>query len=270
MDTEHFPLEDLLPNIATQFRSALSNLHLAAAQLVPASQREADPELDAKAALLDRSFYQLLRLVNNLSAAACLEGEEDWPEQDWDIVEIISSLCDECTFLSRLTGVDLRFFCPMEHHICAINRGALEQLMFQLLSNGIKFTPSGGVVIVELKRSGIYLRLSVMDTGRGIEAERLPYLFDRFLQGGLLDPQPHGLGLGLALCRRIAEAMGGGIMAESRPGKGSRFTVSIPDRRCGTIGVSDVRVDYAGGFNRTLLALADAMPTEAFRIRNEG
>ena len=66
----------------------------------------------------------------------------------------------------------------------------------------------------------------------------------------------------------MAEGLGGTLMAESRDGQGSRFTLSLPDRQLGT-GVSDIPVDYSGGFNQTLLNLADALPTEAFLIRNQ-
>lgn len=76
MDLDDRQQAFLFSNIAAQLRGALSNLHLAAAQLVPASQREQDPELDARAALLDQSYYQLLRLVNNLSAAAQYLGSD--------------------------------------------------------------------------------------------------------------------------------------------------------------------------------------------------
>ncbi len=76
------------------------------------------------------------------------------------------------------------------------------------------------------------------------------------------------MGLGLALCRRIAERHGGMLMAESQVGKGSRFTLSLPDRQVES-SVSDVPFDYTGGFNRTLLALADALPVRAFLIRNQ-
>ena len=80
MEPDQNPLASLFPNISAQLRSALSNLHLAAAQLAPASAREQDPALDARAALLDQSYYQMLRLVSSLSAAgryvAVLSGEE--------------------------------------------------------------------------------------------------------------------------------------------------------------------------------------------------
>ena len=121
---------------------------------------------------------------------------------------------------------------------------------------------------VELKRISGRVLISVEDTGPGIPEEILATLFDRYLHSDRPAPHPQGLGLGLPLCRRLAEGHGGTLMAESRPGKGSRFTLSLPDQQKGTE-VSDIAVDYSGGFNQTLLNLADALPVEAFLIRNQ-
>lgn len=256
-------LASLFPDVATQLRVALSDLHLAVQQLAPPQEREKDPELDAKAALLDQSYYRLLRLTNCLSAAFLLNSDEPLPLQDRDLVDLVGELCEKTAGLALLKGVQLRFICPMEHQICAVAPDALEQLMYHLLSNALKFTSAGGTITVELRVKGSLILLSVEDTGCGISEERLPTLFERYLMPSQLDPLPHGLGLGLPLCRRIAEGHGGSLMAESRVGKGSRFTLALPNKQVGG-GVSDVPFDYAGGFNRTLLALADALPVKAF------
>lgn len=269
MDSENELLAALFPNLATQLRTALSNVHLAAAQLAPAAAREQDPMLDARAALLDQSYYQLLRLVNNLTAAALLSREEPLPLQDLDVVELVNGICEENASLAHLLGLDLRFSCWMPAHICAVNRGGLTQMIFQLLSNALRATPAGGTVTLELRQAGQLLLLTVTDTGSGIEEGKLATLFDRYLQQDSLCATPHGLGLGLPLCRRTAELMGGGIVVESRPGKGTRFTVSLPDRTTGKSGVSDVALDYSGGFNHSLLALADALPPKAFLLRSQ-
>lgn len=270
MEPDHHQQAFLFSNIAAQLRGALSNLHLAAAQLVSAEAREQDPELDARAALLDQSYYQLLRLVNNLSAAALYLGNNNpLPLQDRDVVETIRELCQQVEGPASLLGLELRFLCSKNQHICAFHPAALELLTHQLLSNALKFTPAGGIVTVELKFHAKRVLLSVEDTGCGIPPEHLEALFDRYLHGDPLSPAPQGLGLGLSLCRRIAEGHGGAIMAESMVGKGSRFTLSIPDRKTGSGGVSDIALDYSGGFNRTLLALADALPAKAFLLRNE-
>lgn len=256
----------LLPQAASQMRAALSNLYFAAARLAPASAREQDPELDAKAALVDQSYYRLIRLVNDLSATQYL-NEEPLPMRDRDIVEFVTDIFARAASLAPFRGLETRLVCAADRHICAFCPDALELLLYQLLSNAFKFTPSGGLITVELRLSGGRIFLSVEDTGPGIDSERMETLFDSYHQTQSLAPPPQGLGLGLALCRGIAQGHGGAVTAESRQGRGSRFTFSMPDRTCGTT-LAEPRFDYSGGFNRPLMALSDAMPPEAFEIRN--
>lgn len=260
-------LSALLPHIAAQFRASLSNLYLAALQLAPPAAREGDEVLDRQAALLDQSYYQLIRLVNNLTAARYFK-EGELPLRDQDIVGLAEGVFERSEYLANLHGLNMTFSCPMEHHICAICPDALEQLLYHLISNAVKFTPSGGLITISLRRSQKRILLSVEDTGAGIPEERLANLFEFHAPEDPLPP-PHGLGLGLPLCRRIAEGHGGAMMVESRLGRGSRFTLSIPDRVLNRTVVSDVRFDYTGGFNATLLGLADTLPVSAFRVRNQ-
>ena len=268
MDEEQFNIACVFPNIAAQIRSSLGTLHLAAAQLAPALERERDPELDAKAALLDQSYYQLLRLVNNLNGAGALGQEGPLPVRDRDMVEAIQMICDATQSLADLRNIRLEFRCTSAHHVCAFHYFAIEQLVYQLLSNAFKFTPAGGSVTVELKFVSRRVLLSVTDTGCGIPEDQIPFLFDRYLHEDAVAPRPHGLGLGLPICQHIAEGHGGTMIAESRPGQGARFTLSFPDRRCGTLDVSDIKFDYSGGFNPDRLALADALPPQAFLQRH--
>ena len=106
----------------------------------------------------------------------------------------------------------------------------LQQVVWNLLSNAIKFTPPGGQVTVRLKRENASVVLSVSDTGEGISAEFLPYIFDRFRQAESTNKnQQGGLGLGLAIVRHLVEAHGGTIRAASKGvGKGATFTVTLP------------------------------------------
>ena len=269
MEPDRFDPSPLFFNVAAQLRLALANLHLAAARLVPPDAREREPQLDADAALLDQSYYQLLRLVNNLTMAGKLTQPEHLPLRDQNLVSVARELCEKVQEPAELLGIRLEFRSAESYHLCAIHRPSIEQLLYQLLSNALKFTPAGGTVTVEVKAADRRIRLSVADTGCGIGEEDLSHLFDRFVR----TDQPgraQGLGLGLIICQHIAESHGGSLVAESRAGCGcgSRFTLSLPDRRCGNVDVSDVKFDYSGGFNPTLLALADALPPRAFSHRH--
>lgn len=269
MKPDHDQLASLFPNIAAQLKQALSNLNLAASALIPAEAREQDPTLDAQAALLDQSYYRLLRMVHSLSSAEYLVSDEPLPLQDQDLVPLVTDIFAQAESMASLLGLEMRLLCPSAHLICAVNKTALEQLLFHLLSNALKFTPSGGTVTVELQLRGKQVHLSVADTGPGIPEEQLLTLFDRYLHSDVPLPPPHGLGLGLPLCRCIAQRHGGTLLADPTPGKGSRFVCSLPLRQVGG-SISDTPYDYSGGFNRTLLALADALPAKAFLLRNQG
>ena len=106
----------------------------------------------------------------------------------------------------------------------------LQQVVWNLLSNAIKFTPVGGRVEVRLDRLDSLVHIQVSDTGKGISADFLPYVFDRFRQADSTSTRVHkGLGLGLAIARHLVELHGGTIQAESQgEGLGATFTVKLP------------------------------------------
>ncbi|MBD0373759.1 MAG: HAMP domain-containing histidine kinase [Pyrinomonadaceae bacterium] len=108
----------------------------------------------------------------------------------------------------------------------------LQQVFWNLLSNAIKFTPDGGRIDVRLEDVDSFARITVRDTGRGIDPEFLPFVFDRFSQeNGAASKRMGGLGLGLSIVRHLVEMHGGTVKAESRgEGAGATFTVLLPLR----------------------------------------
>jgi signal transduction histidine kinase len=106
----------------------------------------------------------------------------------------------------------------------------LQQVVWNLLTNAIKFTPPGGRVEVELKTMDSYAQIQVRDTGKGIQPEFIPYVFDTFRQAdSSITRKFGGLGLGLAIVRHIVELHGGTVKAESSgEGQGATFTVTLP------------------------------------------
>ncbi len=108
----------------------------------------------------------------------------------------------------------------------------LQQVIWNLLSNSIKFTPKGGNVLARLEQTDSNLEITISDTGQGIAAELLPYVFDRFRQSDSSSSRRHGgLGLGLAIVRQLVELHGGTVSVESPgEGEGSTFKVQLPVR----------------------------------------
>ena len=105
----------------------------------------------------------------------------------------------------------------------------LQQVVWNLVNNAVKFTPSGGFIAVRLERSGSQIRLRVTDTGAGISPDFLPFVFERFRQGDSTNARTHGgLGLGLAIVRHLVDLHRGSVTASSPgPGKGSTFEVLL-------------------------------------------
>ena len=106
----------------------------------------------------------------------------------------------------------------------------LQQVFWNLLSNAIKFTPRGGRVQVLLERVNSHLAVTVADSGEGIEADFLPFVFERFRQADASSTRRHGgLGLGLAIVKHLVELHGGTVKAKSGGvGKGASFSVELP------------------------------------------
>jgi signal transduction histidine kinase len=104
----------------------------------------------------------------------------------------------------------------------------LQQILLNLLTNAIKFTPRGGGIAVSCERREDRVRIDVRDTGIGIPPDDLPRIFSPFVQLGAAGAPSRGVGLGLAISRDLARAMNGEVSAISTPGEGSTFTIELP------------------------------------------
>jgi len=113
----------------------------------------------------------------------------------------------------------------------AVDRQRIREMLLNLVTNAIKYTPQGGAIDLALSEQDGAVNLTVRDTGIGIAPGDLPHIFDRFWRA---DParsrtgERAGTGLGLAITKWIAEAHGGTITVQSRPGRGTLFTVRLP------------------------------------------
>jgi signal transduction histidine kinase len=147
-------------------------------------------------------------------------------------------MASACLFVIRRVaesrGVRLeRGTAEPEVHVEA-DQTRLTQLLVNLVDNGLKYTPAGGTVTVAVGQTPAGALVRVADTGVGIAPAHLPHLFERFYRVDQARARAEGgAGLGLAISQWLARAHGGEITVESRPGRGTTFTVRVP-RRCGT------------------------------------
>jgi signal transduction histidine kinase/ActR/RegA family two-component response regulator len=140
--------------------------------------------------------------------------------------------------------------------------GRLQQVVWNLLMNAVKFTPRGGRVRLRLTHVDSHLEIVVSDTGQGIAPEMLPHVFERFRQADSSSTRMHGgLGLGLALVKHLVELHGGTVMAMSDgPGQGATFIVRLP------VGVADVPVESAPRYPDADESIADIVRLDGLRV----
>jgi signal transduction histidine kinase len=176
-----------------------------------------------------RNSERLLRLVNDLLFAARLQaGDMMLEQEDLDLADIVRDGVKAME--PRAAAKEITLTCTVDS-VPAVHadRGRLLQLLDNLVSNALKFTPEGGEVQVRLQQRDGNIRLEVSDSGMGISAADQRRLFERFFRAGnAVEQQVPGTGLGLYICRAIAEAHHGTISVRSELGHGSSFRLELP------------------------------------------
>ena len=155
-------------------------------------------------------------------------GIEPLNLQEVNVKDLFTELSSDVEALAQEKGVAFNLG-PMDNLTVKGDRFRLRQLFLNILDNAIRYTPSGGTVSSLLVRKNGSALVSISDTGMGIPAEELPFIFDRFYRVDKARSRPDGgLGLGLAIASSIAKLHGGGIEVESQVGKGSTFQITLP------------------------------------------
>jgi signal transduction histidine kinase len=177
-------------------------------------------------------IYRMSELVENLlTLARADEGGVALALEPGDLRDLVGEAAETAGILGEEAGLSVRSEVPAEPVLIALDRSRIRQLLLNLVTNAIKYTPAGGKVSIGLVDQGDAVALVVGDNGIGIPATDLPHIFDRFYRVDTARSRTGarpGTGLGLAITKWIAEAHGGTIMVQSRPGRGTVFTVTLP------------------------------------------
>jgi PAS domain S-box-containing protein len=164
--------------------------------------------------------------VLDISGIDAGKAEIEWEQFELDTM--VASIADDYEKTARDHGVELGLDRPDAPVRVVSDRRKIGKVVQELLDNAVKFT-SEGSVLVSVGREGAEVAVRVRDTGIGVAPEDLQVIFEEFHQAKLPDGRrPEGAGLGLAICHRLAELLGGSLTAESSPGVGSAFTLRLP------------------------------------------
>jgi heavy metal sensor kinase len=186
-------------------------------------------------AALEETLQEVNRMTELLESLLTLaradEGRADLHREPVDLREIIEEAGETGELLAEHAGVGIEIRLPGEPVVLSVDRSRVRQLALNLIENAVKYTPRGGQVSVELVSNDGRVVFTVADTGIGIAPGDLPHVFDRFWRADSARTRTSeraGTGLGLAISKWIAEAHGGTIEVQSRPGRGTTFTVGLP------------------------------------------
>lgn len=181
--------------------------------------------------VIDRNARAQVRLIDDLlDLSRIITGKIRLDLHQISMTSVVRAAVDSATPAAEAKGIRLQVMLGASQDIVSADGSRLQQVVWNLLTNAIKFTPKGGQIQVLLQRVNSHLELSVSDNGIGIPANYLPHVFDRFSQQDSSTTKSFGgLGLGLAICKQLVELHGGTIRAASLgEGRGATFSVHLP------------------------------------------
>ncbi|MEO8506626.1 MAG: ATP-binding protein, partial [Betaproteobacteria bacterium] len=187
-----------------------------------------DKQAEYLADIMD-SGRHLLALINDILDLSKIEaGRMELDRVDFELRATLDGTLNLVRERAQRRGIELR--CTVDEHLPKVraDERKVKQVLLNLLSNALKFTPEGGAIDVAARRHDNHVQISVTDTGVGIALEDQAAVFEEFRQVGATARKIEGTGLGLAISRRIVELHGGRIGVESEAGQGSTFTFTLP------------------------------------------
>jgi signal transduction histidine kinase len=221
--------DDFLSTVSHELRTPLSAI-LGWAQLLRSGKLGAD-DVGEGIAVIERNARAQKQIIEDLlDMSRIISGKLRLNVQRIDLAEVIGAALDTVRTAADAKNITLTKSLAPQPAIVNGDPNRLQQVVWNLLTNAIKFTGRGGRVEVALSCADSQAHIAVSDTGQGITPEFLPHLFERFRQGDSSAARFHGgLGLGLSIVKQLMEMHGGTVLAHSEgAGRGARFVVSIP------------------------------------------
>lgn len=219
-----------LSHVSHEFRTPLNSIRALTGLLLDHVDGPLNAEQERQVGYIRRSAESLTELVNDLLDLAKVEaGKIELQVRPFEVADLFASLRGLMKPLQAGSGAELSFVEAADLPTLYGDEGKVGQILRNLISNALKFTDQGEVRVSAARDGEAHVRLAVQDTGIGIAPADQERIFQEFEQvAGPMQARTKGTGLGLPLSRRLAELLGGSLTVESRPGRGSLFTLRLP------------------------------------------
>ena len=251
---------------ARELRGPLAGIMTTADRLFPMEALENDPQLREQAARLNRGLYQMLRIIGNMSDAESYVTTRTSPPETLEIQSFFGEIFEKNQALMAHTGLTLRF-ANLEQPLYTLADGEkLERAVMNILSNAMKFTPPGGTIEAKLFRRDKRLYLTIQDSGEGIPEDLRSSVHRRYLRQPGIEDNRFGIGLGMVLIRSAAAIHDGTVLIDHPAGAGTRITMTLAIRQdtSGNLRSPQLRIDYTGERDHSLVELSDILPAELY------
>ena len=217
-------------NISHELRTPLTLLLAPLETLMQKFNRTLDAETREVLTTMHSNGMRLLKLINDLLDLVRLEsGRLEVRHESLNVSDFVKGLASAARQVADDKRLRLETIVDPELGSVIADRDKLEKILLNLVFNALKFTPAGGRVEVRAEKKDEAFVITVADTGMGIAAKSLPFVFDRFWQAdGTSKRKYQGVGIGLALVKELTEVQGGTVKVESTEGVGTTFTVQLP------------------------------------------
>jgi signal transduction histidine kinase len=221
---------DFISSVSHELRTPLTSIKGYASILMTGKLGDVLPAQKERLEKIDKHSNSLVHLINNLLDIARIEsGNVQMEMKDISIKEMLDSIVDIIIPQVKEKNISLKINSKIKFDRIKVDPSQMERVFLNLLSNAVKFTPEKGMVIIEIKEKNDDIQFSIEDTGIGIPPQDIPKVFQEFFRAdNALDQKIKGSGLGLSLVKKIIEAHKGKIWFDSKLGKGSRFTFTLP------------------------------------------
>ncbi|MFL6274034.1 MAG: ATP-binding protein [Blastocatellia bacterium] len=188
--------------------------------------------------VINRNAQAQAKLINDLlDAARIINGKLQLDMRPVNLASLVQDIVTAMRPAAEAKEVHLEVVAGASEDNCLADPDRMRQVLNNLLSNAIKFTPAGGTVRAAFAEQDGEAQIIISDTGRGIAAEFLPFVFERFRQRDQADRRAGGLGLGLAIVRHLIQLHGGNIeVASEGEDRGATFTIRLPIKKVASVG----------------------------------